>query len=70
MREPAHSRGIEILNRGDVAEWIIFGHVIRIVCSEQDVIRAKHLRKRSELIRREHDRVYIDPLKVSCWRRR
>src|SRR5215472_1734908 len=63
--ERRHGRGVETLDRRDMADRIVFRHVIGVVGSEKDAIWSEHLDQRRQLVRREHDRIDIDALEIS-----
>ena len=60
-------RFIEALDRGDMADWIVFHHVERIVCAHDDVVDAERFHQRIKLQRREHHGVEINLLEIAGW---
>ena len=48
-----------------MADRIILRHVIGVIGSKQNMVRAEHCHQCRELVRREHDRIDIDSLEIS-----
>src|SRR5215831_4573436 len=68
----SHGWRIESLNRCDMAKRIVLRHIVGVIGSEQNVVRAELVHQSGELVRRKHDGIHVNAFEIGrrrLWQR-